>query len=178
MRTVVWRSGLREMGYGTDVVEIREAASAPEFAVVRDLIEQYAQALGVDLKLQNFAHEIRHLSEVCGRPQGCLLLAHQASQAVACVALRGLDVEVCEMKRIYVMARLRGSGIGRHLVRAVIDRALLLGYRRMVLDTLASMHTALALHRSFGFRPTESYYRIRFKTRRSWSLTSRTPDPA
>ncbi|MGH8650820.1 MAG: GNAT family N-acetyltransferase [Gammaproteobacteria bacterium] len=139
-------------------MEIREAASAPEFAVVRDLIEQYAQALGVDLKFQNFAHEIRHLSEVYGPPRGCLLLAHQASQAVGCVELRGLGIEVCEMKRLYVRAGLRGSGIGKRLVRAVIDRALLLGYRRMVLDTLASMHTALALYRSFGFRPTESYY--------------------
>lgn len=110
-----------------------------------------APALGVDLKFQNFGHEIRHLSEVYGPPRGCLLLAHQASQAVGCVALRGLDVEVCEMKRLYVRAGLRGSGIGRRLVRAVIDRALLLGYRRMVLDTLASMHTALALYSRSGF---------------------------
>src|SRR6185436_1696637 len=138
--------------------EIVEARTAADYAAARGLVLEYAERLGIDLRFQNFAAELDHLPEMYGPPSGCLLLGRVAGEAVGCVGVRGLSAELCEMKRLYVRDSLRGTGLGRRLAAASLDAARGRGYRRMVLDTLASMTPALRLYASLGFRETGAYY--------------------
>lgn len=139
--------------------ELIEAASAEDFAAGKLLIEEYAAALGFDLCFQNFSEELASLEKIYGPPGGCLLLARKDGEYSGCVAVKNLGESACEMKRLYVRPRYRCTGIGRRLAVASIARAKLLGYTRMVLDTLTGMTEARRLYESLGFREIEAYYR-------------------
>jgi putative acetyltransferase len=61
------------------------------------------------------------------------------------------------MKRLYVKPDFRGLGLGRLLTETVLTAAVERGYRRICLDTLPSMISAIELYRRLGFVEVESY---------------------
>jgi putative acetyltransferase len=143
-------------------LQVTQADTEAHYGEARSLIEEYAAELratsGVDLSFQNLSAELDHLPDIYGPPGGCLLLARLAADWIGCAALRPVSEEACEMKRLYIRPRSRGTHSARRLAEALLVRAPLLGYRRMVLDTLEEMTAAQALYRSLGFRRTEPYY--------------------
>ena len=126
---------------------------ADDVAVVRELILEYAASLGVDLAFQDFEHEVATLDTY----YELMLVARIEGDVAGCIALRRIDDEVCEMKRLYVRPRFRGRDLGRALADAIIGEARTRGYARMRLDTLPSMTSAMALYESLGFRDIAPY---------------------
>lgn len=139
------------------MLELAAPATAADWALARALIEEYSGGLGVDLCFQDIARELRELEREYGPPTGALLLARADGRTAGCVALRRLAPGIGELKRLYVVPAARGSGAGRALVEAMLARAPALGFARVRLDTLATMHAAQALYRSLGFRPIAAY---------------------
>jgi ribosomal protein S18 acetylase RimI-like enzyme len=71
------------------------------------------------------------------------------------------DAEDCNVEDVFVRAEARGSGLGRALVSAAIDRARERGCRRMELDTGEDNAPAQGLYRSLGFRSHGVFMRRR-----------------
>jgi GNAT superfamily N-acetyltransferase len=150
--------------------EILEARTEADFAAARVLFEEYAAALQVDLCFQDFSSELETLPRMYGPPGGCLLIARADDVAAGCVAVRPFREGVCEMKRLYVRPEFRGRSLGRQLAVGIVGGGRRLGYRRMVLDTLATLEAANALYLSLGFRPCEPYYGNPLPNVRYWEL--------
>ena len=126
---------------------------ASDLGVVRDLLLEYAASLGVDLGFQDFEHELATLKTY----YELVLVTRIGDEIAGCVALRRIDDEICEMKRLYVRPRFRGRDLGRALAMAIIDEARSRGYARMRLDTLPTMSSAMQLYESLGFRDIAPY---------------------
>jgi putative acetyltransferase len=139
------------------MLNIRNADSAADLREARMLFEEYAASLDHDLSFQNFEEELVTLPGNYARPDGRLLLAAWDEALAGCVALRRLESGTCELKRLYVRPAFRAQKIGRALAERVIQEAREAGYRKMRLDTLPSMTSAITLYRRLGFQPIESY---------------------
>jgi len=120
---------------------------AIDVAIVRELFLEYAQSLGVDLTFQDFEREVATLPG----DYDPILIAHWNSEPAGCVALHGIERDLCEMKRLYVRPAFRGHTIGRTLAERIIAEARRRGFARMRLDTLPSMREAIPLYQSLGF---------------------------
>lgn len=77
--------------------------------------------------------------------------------AVGCVAMRPLDLQRCEMKRLYVSQPYRTRRLGQALAERICAEARDAGYRSLYLDTLPEMTRAIALYSRLGFVPVEAY---------------------
>jgi ribosomal protein S18 acetylase RimI-like enzyme len=141
------------------MMELAQAETPEQMEEVRGLLREYEASLGVSLCFQGFERELAALPGEYAPPAGRLLLALEAGQAVGCVALRKLDEESCEMKRLYLRPEFRGKGAGRWLALVIIGEARKCGYKTMRLDTLPSMREAIALYESLGFKRIEPYCR-------------------
>jgi putative acetyltransferase len=138
-------------------IRIVDGHEQPWVDTVRGLFEEYSRGVGVDLCFQNFSKELAELPGDYRPPRGALLIALADGATAGCIALHAWDADVAEMKRLYVRPTARGSGLGRELTVATIDRARSAGYRRLRLDTLPSMQSAIALYRSLGFTEISPY---------------------
>ncbi len=139
------------------MIDIRKAELTTDLPLVRQLFQEYAQSLEIDLCFQNFEDELATLPGKYAPPQGRLLLAWDSDQVLGCVALRPVDSTTCEIKRLYVKPQARGLQLGRHLAQRICDEAKDVGYRRICLDTLPTMSSAVHLYESLGFKYIEPY---------------------
>ena len=113
---------------------------------VRALFEAYTAmlvthdpAFQIYLDIQHYADELRAPAAKYAPPDGRLYLARVDGRAAGCIALRRLDGERCEMKRLYVQPQYRGRGLA------------------LLLDTLPVLEDAVRLYRQLGFYEIPCY---------------------
>lgn len=69
--------------------------------------------------------------------------------------LAGADPDTCELRKMYFLPELRGTGMGTRLLSLCLDEARRLGYRQCYLETIESMAHARKLYRAHGFEPLD-----------------------
>ena len=130
----------------------------PYLPQVKALIRAYTNSLGRDLSFQHLEEELQDLTVKYAPPQGKLLAAVEEGKVHGCVAYTRHSDQRCEMKRLYVDPACRGQHLGKVLVESILATAKADGYTEMVLDTLETLQSAVALYHREGFREIPAYY--------------------
>ena len=141
------------------MTEIKQAANEDHIADARALFREYEAWLGMSLCFQKFEEEVASLPGKYAPPGGRLYVAYDGGSPVGCIALRGLEPGICEMKRLYLRDAARGKGVGVRLIERVIADARAIGYEKMRLDTFPpKMGKAVGLYEAHGFYEIPAYY--------------------
>jgi GNAT superfamily N-acetyltransferase len=91
-------------------------------------------------------------------PQGRFFVVRdETGTATGCGAVRLLDPDTAEVKRMWLHPSMRGRGAGWKLLQTLENEAIRLGARRGVLDTNATLTSALALYRAAGWHEVPQY---------------------
>ncbi len=116
-------------------------------------------------------------SEEVAQGRGTFLVIYKAGSPVGCGALRLLDGETAELKRMFVAPLVRGQGLGKRLLAALETEARALGVRRLVLETGTRQAAALALYRANGFQSIPLFGEYRLSPETSVCLGKDIADP-
>ena len=65
--------------------------------------------------------------------------------------LTGGDKETCELRKMYFLPELRGTGMGAQMLKLCLDEARRDGYRHCYLETMEGMDKARSLYEKHGF---------------------------
>jgi len=88
---------------------------------------------------------------------GTFLVVLNGDQVVGSGALRRLDDETAELKRMWLLEKYHGQGIGYQLISQIIDFAHQNGYARIRLQTSPIQVRALSFYRQVGFYEISCY---------------------
>lgn len=90
-------------------------------------------------------------------PGGIFLVALNGEQIIGTGALRRLDGETAELKRMWLLEEYHGQGIGYLLITQLIEFACEHGYSRIRLQTSSEQVRALAFYQKVGFYEIPCY---------------------
>lgn len=156
---------------------IREANGPEDIAEVRRLVTAHGDARATTPGVAHVYADAARMPGPYAQPRGGIWLAVAGDVAIGCVALRPVDGDVAEVKRMFVDAASRGRGVGRALLTALIAGARVRGYATLKLGTLDDMHAAQSLYHSLGFRAVERYRPDELMDTRFFELHLRSTSP-
>jgi GNAT superfamily N-acetyltransferase len=90
-------------------------------------------------------------------PRGAFIVGWDDGRAVCCGGIKPLGDVVCEIKKMYVVPELRGTGVARTLLKALEEKARELGYEQARLDTGPRQRHAQGLYESDGYVEIEDF---------------------
>lgn len=79
------------------------------------------------------------------------VLVDGAGRVVGCGGLFPLGGPRAEIRKMYLLPEARGQGLGRALLRQLVDTARGTGLHRLTLETKSVLKEAIALYQAFGF---------------------------
>lgn len=90
-------------------------------------------------------------------PHGTFLVLLDSERVVGTGAIRRLDEQTCELKRMWFLPAYRGKGYGARMSQALLGFARSAGYQRVRLDTAPVLAAANRLYQRLGFYPIDRY---------------------
>lgn len=83
---------------------------------------------------------------------GEFFAVYEAGQLVGTMGVLPVTADSCELRKMYLLPRARGHGLGRRLLQLAEAEARRRGYAFVQLETASVLHEAVALYERNGYR--------------------------
>jgi putative acetyltransferase len=88
--------------------------------------------------------------------RGIFLAAMDGSRLIGTGAVRSIDTDICELKRIWLLEEYHGRGIGYQVVQRLLAYARQAGYKEIHLETGVKQERAIHFYERVGFQVNQS----------------------
>lgn len=125
-------------------------------AIIRDVMFEFG-AVGCGYSSEDT--EIDSMYEAYSADNAAFYVIEDQGKILGCGGmgpLKGGDPGVCELRKMYFLPELRGSGLGTKLLRLILQDARNAGFHLCYLETLGNMTGARQLYMKQGFEPIEA----------------------
>ncbi len=121
----------------------------------RNLILEYSQIKGAEACFVSLDRELADLNSYY--KGGALLIGYEDGEPVAAIAIRKVNDDTAEAKRLYIRPSSRGRGYARIMLNAMLDRCRKLGFQEVRFTTNPEvMAVAYALYKRMGFEELDA----------------------
>ena len=134
-----------------------QAADNPAVAtIIRQVMTEFG-AVGSDYSISD--PEVDAMYEAYPAPQAAFFVIEHEGRVLGCGGMGPLadgEPDVCELRKMYFLPALRGTGMGTTLLQLILETAHEAGYRRCYLETLERMEQARRLYQQHGFEQIDA----------------------
>jgi len=119
--------------------------------IIRRVMTEFG-AVGCNFSIADA--EVDAMYEAYPSPSAAFFVVEADGEVLGCGGMGPLvdgPPDVCELRKMYFMPALRGSGMGTKLLSAILEAARKAGFRRCYLETLGTMTEARRLYLKHGF---------------------------
>lgn len=130
-----------------------EVKKCNDTEVVKELFKEYSQIKGAESCFVSFDKELADLEGFYRG--GALLVGYEEDKPVACIAIKKLNDNTCEAKRLFIKPEYRGKGYARTMLNTMLDKSKELGFTEVTFTTKPSvMQIGYGLYNRMGFEET------------------------
>jgi len=142
-------------GYEFRIRSIRESDNPAVARIIRQVMTEFG-AVGCGFSINDA--EVDSMYQAYPAPGSAFFVVERRKKVLGCGGLgplTGGQPGVCELRKMYFMPELRGTGLGTRLLGVILDAARTAGYTLCYLETLEGMHQARRLYAKQGFEPID-----------------------
>lgn len=127
-----------------------EVKECNDTEVVKNLFKEYSQIKGAESCFVSFDKELADLNTFY--KGGVLLVGYEDEKPIACIAVKKIDDNICEAKRLFIKPEYRGNGYARIMLDTMLAKAKALGFKEVTFTTKPSvMQIGYGLYKRMGF---------------------------
>jgi len=131
--------------------KIRKARHGEEeqiLALVKEVLSAYD--LSIDPEVTD--KDISNLEVYYFNNQGWFAVIEDNSVIIGSYGIFKINESTCELRKMYLLSRHQGHGLGQKMMEDAFAQARQLGYKEMILETNTLLTKAIALYKKYGFR--------------------------
>ena len=140
-------------GHQFRIRPIRQSDNPAVGRIIREVMTEYG-AVGCGFSINDA--EVEAMYEAYLGPGAAFYVVERKRKVLGCggmAPLQGGEAGVCELRKMYFLPELRGTGLGTRLLDVILNAARNAGYSLCYLETLENMVHARQLYSRHGFHP-------------------------